>query len=61
MAHYLAGAVGDDRDPCTARYELFLEVARRPHLCPALDAWERRAAPGVRGRAGRCGGRRPRR
>ncbi|MEU0629247.1 hypothetical protein [Streptomyces sp. NPDC005989] len=33
------GAVDDDRDACIARYELFLEVARRPHRCPALDAW----------------------
>ncbi|MER5502683.1 MULTISPECIES: TetR family transcriptional regulator [unclassified Streptomyces] len=39
LAHYLAGAVDDDRDACIARYELFLEVARRPHLRPALDAW----------------------
>ncbi|MFE7112539.1 hypothetical protein ACFU98_36825 [Streptomyces sp. NPDC057575] len=39
LAHYLAGAVDDDRNACIARYELFLEVARRPHLRPALDAW----------------------
>ncbi|MFE3145985.1 hypothetical protein ACFXJ6_04855 [Streptomyces sp. NPDC059218] len=32
-------AVDDDRDSCIARYELFLGVARRPHLCPALDGW----------------------
>ncbi|MFF2959843.1 TetR/AcrR family transcriptional regulator [Streptomyces sp. NPDC057963] len=39
LAHYLAGAVDDDRDACIARYKLFLEVARRPHLRPVLDAW----------------------
>ncbi|MFJ7910418.1 TetR/AcrR family transcriptional regulator [Kitasatospora sp. NPDC096204] len=39
LARYLTGAVDDDRDACIARYELFLEVARRPHLRPTLDVW----------------------
>ena len=39
LAAYLAGPLSGDRDSTIARYELFLEAARRPHLRPALEAW----------------------
>lgn len=39
LAAFLARAVSSDRDGTIARYELFLETARRPALRPALDAW----------------------
>lgn len=39
LAAFVAGTVTDDRDATIARYELFLEAARRPRLRPALEAW----------------------
>jgi DNA-binding transcriptional regulator YbjK len=39
LAAFIAGTVTDDRDATVARYELFLEAARRPQLRPALEAW----------------------
>ena len=39
LADFLAGPVFGDRDATMARYELFLEAARRPALRPALDDW----------------------
>jgi DNA-binding transcriptional regulator YbjK len=39
LAHHIAGPLAEDRDAGIARYELFLEAARRPHLRPALQAW----------------------
>ena len=41
LAAHLAGPLSSDRDATIARYELFLEAARRPDLRPALDAWGR--------------------
>jgi DNA-binding transcriptional regulator YbjK len=39
LARFICASVTDDRDAAMARYELFLEAARRPQLRPALDAW----------------------
>ena len=39
LAAFIAGTVTGDRDATVARYELFLEAARRPKLRPALEAW----------------------
>lgn len=39
LAAFLAQTVDTDRDGTIARYELFLETARRPSLRPALEAW----------------------
>lgn len=39
MAAFVAGMVSADPDATIARYELFLEAARRPHLRPSLEAW----------------------
>jgi AcrR family transcriptional regulator len=39
LAAHLAGPLAQDRDGTIARYELFLEAARRPQLRPALEAW----------------------
>jgi TetR/AcrR family transcriptional regulator, regulator of biofilm formation and stress response len=39
LAAHLAGPLAGDRDATIARYELFLEAARRPQLRPALKAW----------------------
>ncbi|MFE2871093.1 TetR/AcrR family transcriptional regulator [Embleya sp. NPDC059259] len=39
LAHYVADTVAGDRDASIARFELFLEVARRPELRPALEEW----------------------
>ncbi len=39
LAGHIAGPLASDRDAGIARYELFLEAARRPHLRPALQAW----------------------
>jgi DNA-binding transcriptional regulator YbjK len=39
LAAFMAGTVSEDRDATLARYELFLEAARRPRLRPALEAW----------------------
>ncbi len=39
LAEFIAATVSADRDASIARYELFLEAARRPALRPALEAW----------------------
>jgi DNA-binding transcriptional regulator YbjK len=39
LAAFLAETVEADRHGTIARYELFLETARRPSLRPALQAW----------------------
>jgi DNA-binding transcriptional regulator YbjK len=39
LARFIASTSSTDRDGEVARYELFLEAARRPQLRPALDAW----------------------
>ena len=39
LARHVAGPLAEDRDASIARYELFLEAARRPSLRPALEAW----------------------
>jgi DNA-binding transcriptional regulator YbjK len=39
LAAFVAGTIAADRDATIARYELFLEAARRPALRPALEAW----------------------
>ena len=39
LARHLAGPLAGDRDATMARYELFLEAARRPVLRPALRDW----------------------
>ncbi|MFE5325180.1 TetR/AcrR family transcriptional regulator [Embleya sp. NPDC056575] len=39
LARYMTDTVAGDRDASIARYELFLEVARRPELRPALAEW----------------------
>ena len=39
LAHELGGPLTGDRDETIARYELFLEAARRPALRPAIEAW----------------------
>jgi DNA-binding transcriptional regulator YbjK len=39
LAAFVGGLVSEDREGTIARYELFLETARRPGLRPALDAW----------------------
>lgn len=39
LARFVAGTIERNRDASAARYELFLEAARRPGLRPALAAW----------------------
>lgn len=39
LAAFITATIRDDRDATIARYELFLETARRPSLRPALEAW----------------------
>ncbi|MFE3060211.1 TetR/AcrR family transcriptional regulator [Nocardia sp. NPDC059239] len=39
LTHYVAGTLAGDRDSSIARYEFFLEVARRPNLRASLDEW----------------------
>ncbi|MBF6061403.1 TetR family transcriptional regulator [Nocardia terpenica] len=39
LARYFTEALASDRDAGIARYELFLEVARRPQLRASLDEW----------------------
>jgi DNA-binding transcriptional regulator YbjK len=39
LAAFVTGTIAADRDATIARYELFLEAARRPTLRPALEAW----------------------
>lgn len=39
LARHIAGPLAADRDATIARYELFLETARRPRLRPALEEW----------------------
>lgn len=39
LTRYVTGSLTDDRDAAIARYELFLEVARRPGLRASLDEW----------------------
>jgi DNA-binding transcriptional regulator YbjK len=39
LAHHIAGPLAGERDATVARYELFLEAARRPQLRPALQEW----------------------
>jgi AcrR family transcriptional regulator len=39
LAAFVARLVTEDREGTVARYELFLETARRPSLRPALEAW----------------------
>ena len=39
LAEFIGGHIAADRDATIARYELFLEAARRPRLRSALAAW----------------------
>jgi DNA-binding transcriptional regulator YbjK len=39
LAKFICASVTDDRDAAMARYELFLEAARRPKLRRALEVW----------------------
>ncbi|KRQ25955.1 hypothetical protein BKG83_20965 [Mycobacteroides chelonae] len=39
LARYVTETLSDDRDAAIARYEFFLEVARRPSLRATLDEW----------------------
>lgn len=39
LAAFVAGMVSADPDATIARYELFVEASRRPHLRPSLEAW----------------------
>jgi DNA-binding transcriptional regulator YbjK len=39
LASFVGGVVTADPDGAIARYELFLEAARRPKLRPALEEW----------------------
>ncbi|MET8778780.1 TetR family transcriptional regulator [Nocardia sp. NPDC004654] len=39
LAQYVTGTLASDRESGIARYEFFLEVARRPHLRASLDEW----------------------
>ncbi|MEV0296457.1 TetR family transcriptional regulator C-terminal domain-containing protein [Nocardia sp. NPDC050710] len=39
LAGYVTGTLASDRESGVARYEFFLEVARRPHLRASLDEW----------------------
>ena len=39
LAGFVAGMVSADPDATIARYELFLEAARRPQLRPSLENW----------------------
>ncbi|MFE3223887.1 TetR/AcrR family transcriptional regulator [Nocardia sp. NPDC059228] len=39
LVDYVTGTLAGDRDAAVARYEFFLEVARRPTLRASLDEW----------------------
>ncbi|MFE7564562.1 TetR/AcrR family transcriptional regulator [Kitasatospora sp. NPDC057500] len=39
IVEYVTGSLARNRDADVARYEFFLEVARRPQLRASLDAW----------------------
>ncbi|MFE4972751.1 TetR/AcrR family transcriptional regulator [Kitasatospora sp. NPDC056651] len=39
IVRYVTGSLARDRDSGIARYEFFLEAARRPQLQATLDAW----------------------
>ncbi|MGW4119047.1 TetR/AcrR family transcriptional regulator [Nocardia sp. NPDC004711] len=39
LVDYVTGTLAGDRDAAVARYEFFLEVARRPNLRASLDEW----------------------
>ncbi|MEU6580453.1 TetR family transcriptional regulator [Nocardia sp. NPDC046763] len=39
LVDYVTGTLAGDRDAAIARYEFFLEVARRPNLRASLDEW----------------------
>ncbi|MET8423329.1 TetR family transcriptional regulator [Nocardia sp. NPDC004860] len=39
LVDYVTGTLAGDRDAAVARYEFFLEVARRPTLRVSLDEW----------------------